>query len=85
MSVFKAFTEHPRSVGETYLEHLGVAARCGASMMVAGTACLVHAVLPFVFVHTASDCLTRLHERMVKQRSRLKRLSTQSASEFSSR
>jgi len=85
MSIYRAFTEHPRSVGETYLQHLGVAARCGVSMVVAGMACLVHALLPFLFERTASDCLTRLHQRMVEQRSRLKRLSTQSASDFSSR
>lgn len=62
---------HPRSVGETYLQHMGVASRCGASMVLAGAACLVHAVLPFLFERTASNCLTRLYQRMVTQRSRL--------------
>ena len=71
MNLHKAFTGHPRSVGETYFEHMGVASRCGASMVVAGLACLVHAVLPFLFVRTASNCLTRLYQRMLAQRSRL--------------
>lgn len=71
MTILKAFTAHPQSVGETYLEHMGVASRCGASMVVAGLACIVHALLPFMFVRTASDCLTRLYQRMVAQRSRL--------------
>ena len=71
MNLHKVFTGHPRSVGETYFEHMGVASRCGASMVVAGLACLVHAVLPFLFVRTASNCLTRLYQRMVAQRSRL--------------
>lgn len=71
MSIRKAFTEHPQSVGETYVQHLGVASRCGASMIVAGFACVVHALLPFLFERTASDCLTRLYQRMVAQRSRL--------------
>lgn len=71
MTFLKAFTDHPRSVGETYLQHMSVASRCGLSMIVAGMACLVHAVLPFVFVRTASNCLTRLYQRMVTQRSRL--------------
>ncbi len=71
MTLIKLFTEHPRSVGETYVEHLGVAARCGVAMIGAGIACLVHALLPFLFVRTASDCLTRLYQRMVAQRSRL--------------
>ncbi len=80
MSIYDAFTRHPRSVGETYLQHLGVAARCGASMVVAGTACLVHAVLPFLFERTASNCLTRLHQRMVTQRSRLQQMPASTAS-----
>lgn len=71
MNVLKAFTEHPRSVGESYGEHFSVASRCGVSMMVAGFACVVHALLPFLFVSTASNCLTRLYQRMVAQRARL--------------
>lgn len=71
MSIRNAFTAHPRSVGETYVQHMGVASRCGASMIVAGAACVVHAVLPFLFERTASKCLTRLYQRMVAQRSRL--------------
>ncbi|HNR22806.1 MAG TPA: DUF6356 family protein [Steroidobacteraceae bacterium] len=76
VNIHKAFTEHPRSVGETYLQHMGVAGRCGLSMMTAGFACLIHAALPFLFTNTASDCLTRLHERMVTKRSRLRQLSS---------
>lgn len=80
VSIHKAFTEHPRSVGETYLEHLGVAGRCGLSMMAAGFACLIHSLLPFVFQNTASDCLTRLHERMVAKRARLRQAAASPAS-----
>ncbi|MGE0582751.1 MAG: DUF6356 family protein [Steroidobacteraceae bacterium] len=79
MTILKAFTAHPQSVGETYLEHMGVASRCGASMVVAGLACIVHGLLPFVFVRTASNCLTRLHQRMVAQRSRLQAASVEGA------
>lgn len=71
MSSRNPFTQHPRSVGETYAEHFSVASRCGVSMMVAGFACVIHAALPFLFERTASNCLTRLHQRMVAQRSRL--------------
>ncbi len=80
VSIQQAFTEHPRSVGETYLQHLGVAGRCGLSMMVAGFACVIHALLPFLFQNTASDCLTRLHERMVTKRSRLRQMAASSTS-----
>ena len=62
------FSEHPASVGETYLEHLRVAATFAARLFAAGLACLVHAVLPFLFVHTGSDCISRLHQQMLARR-----------------
>lgn len=62
------FTEHPATVGETYGEHMAVAAACGLRMVFAGLACLVHAVLPFLFVRTGSATITALHERMVLHR-----------------
>ncbi|MDY6945572.1 MAG: DUF6356 family protein [Pseudomonadota bacterium] len=62
------FTEHPTAVGETYLAHLRAAAGFGLQMVAAGLACLVHALLPFLFVRTGSDCIGRLHERMHARR-----------------
>lgn len=62
------FTEHPASAGETYLEHLRTAAGFGLQMVTAGLACLVHALLPFLFVRTGSDCICRLHDRMRARR-----------------
>lgn len=62
------FTEHPQSVGETYPEHMGVAFSFGARMVLAGLACLVHGVLPFLFVKTGSRTITVLHDRMVANR-----------------
>ncbi|HEY0685145.1 MAG TPA: DUF6356 family protein [Steroidobacter sp.] len=62
------FTEHPAAAGETYLAHLRTAAGFGFQMVTAGLACLVHALLPFLFVRTGSDCICRLHERMLARR-----------------
>ncbi len=62
------FTDHPASVGESYGEHLVTAAGFGLRMIVAGGACLVHAVLPFLFVKTGSAQITVLHDRMVANR-----------------
>ncbi len=70
MSMNKLFSEHPASVGETYLEHLAHASRFAARMMVGGAACLVHAVLPFLFVKSASHTIEELNERMVLHRSK---------------
>ena len=49
-----SFSEHPAAVGETYLEHMGVATGFGFSMIVGGLACLVHGILPFAFTSTGS-------------------------------
>lgn len=62
------FTQHPAAAGETYLAHLRVAAGFGFQMVTAGLACLVHALLPFLFEHTGSDCIARLHDRMRARR-----------------
>jgi len=66
----KLFTEHPESVGESYVEHMGVAFGFGARMLLAGLACLVHGLLPFLFVKTGSRTITVLHDRMVAHRVR---------------
>jgi Family of unknown function (DUF6356) len=68
MSLIRAFTEHPASVGESYAEHLGRAACFGTRMIFAGVACLVHGVLPFMFVRTGSRTITELNDRMIVSR-----------------
>ena len=68
--LYRLFTEHPASVDETYGEHMAVAGSFGVRMIVAGLACLVHALLPFLFVKTGSLAITELHERMVAKRRR---------------
>lgn len=69
----KFFTEHPRSVGETYFEHMETAFRFGGAMVVGGLACLVHGLIPRLFMRTASRTVQELHGRMVANR-RTKRL-----------
>jgi hypothetical protein len=68
MNVRRLFTEHPASAGESYLQHLGVATRFGLSMVAAGLACLVHALVPFWFERTGSRCIDRLYEQMAARR-----------------
>jgi len=68
MNLIRAFTEHPASVGETYTEHLGRAACFGSRMIFAGVACLVHGVLPFLFVRTGSSAITELNNKMIANR-----------------
>ena len=61
------FTDHPRSVGESYLEHMHVALSFAVPLGKAAAAALVHAFLPFLFVTTASLTVKRLHERMTRR------------------
>ena len=60
--------EHPRSVDETYGEHLRVASGFGLTMIGAGMACMIHAVVPALFVKTGSAAIESLHGRMVCNR-----------------
>lgn len=73
MSLRTLFTEHPRSVGESYFEHMGMAFSFSARMLVAGLACLIHGLFPFLCVKTGSMAITELHRRMVTNRSKLDR------------
>lgn len=66
----RAFTEHPASVGETYIQHMGMAFGFGGRMVVAGVACLLHGFFPFLFKCTGRECIETLHDRMVVHRDR---------------
>jgi uncharacterized NAD(P)/FAD-binding protein YdhS len=61
------FLKHPREVGEGYLEHAGVAGKVGVQLLLAGAACLVHAVVPAAFPKTASQTIIRLHAKVTKR------------------
>lgn len=43
----KLFTEHPNSVGETYLQHSVAATKLSLRLSMASLAQLVHAIFPF--------------------------------------
>ena len=66
-----SFTKHPHEVGESYAEHVVVAAGFGTAMIVGGLACLVHGLMPFLFTSTGSRTIMRLHEVMVVSRQRM--------------
>ena len=70
MSWKSAFTEHPASVGETYVAHMHCAFGFALQMLIGGAACLVHAVFPFLFQRTGSATIERLHDRMIMNRRR---------------
>ncbi len=67
----RVFNKHPHSVGESYGEHLVVAGRFGVTLIVAGLACLAHALVPALFERTGSAAIERLHNRMLVNRRRI--------------
>lgn len=65
--MMKLFTAHPRSIGETYLEHLLFASRFGFTMFRASLACFIHAVFPFVFERTGSNIMLGMAQRFIER------------------
>ena len=60
-------SKHLDEVGETYGEHMVHAGGYGLTLLVAGLACLVHAVLPALFETTGSRAIRGLHARMASR------------------
>lgn len=58
------FTDHPKSVNETYLQHMAFACPAGFKLIIAGLACCIHGLLPFVFKTTGSDRAKEVIEHM---------------------
>jgi hypothetical protein len=65
-----SFTEHPQSVGESYLQHMASALSFSWRMQLGALACLVHGLLPFFFTRTGSSTVSYLHARMIQNRMR---------------
>jgi hypothetical protein len=55
------FTQHPREVGESYLQHAAFACRYGVKMTLGGIAALLHGFLPFLFKTTGSRITRELN------------------------
>jgi len=66
--VLRVFTQHPRTVGESYFEHLVSACGFAATMAVGAMACLLHGLFPFAFQSSGSRRIRDLHDRMVTHR-----------------
>jgi hypothetical protein len=64
----RLFLCHPRSIGETYLQHQRHAFSFGLSMLGGAMACFVHGFVPALFLTTGSRTVARLFHRMLKDR-----------------
>ena len=68
--MLRAFTDHPETVGESYMEHLESASGFAATMFAGAVACFLHGLFPFAFQKSGSRRIVALHERMVANRRR---------------
>ena len=66
--ISEKFTKHPNSVGESYFKHLTAAFSFGLNMILAGLACILHGIFPFLYIKTGSNTITQLHNNMVINR-----------------
>jgi len=69
--ILDKFQQHPSDVGETYWEHFYHALGFALRLFVAASACLVHAILPFLFTSTGSATVKNLYSRMALNRSKV--------------
>lgn len=73
MYLARKFTANPTTVGETHRQHLVSSMRFGLALLRVAFSCGVHAILPFAFEKSASTGIAELHDRMVRNRSRLEK------------
>ena len=66
-SLLAAFTDHPRALGATYFQHHRQAFGFAARLIAAGLAALVHGLAPWLFEHTASRAVRRLHAELSRR------------------
>lgn len=66
--LFEAFTAHPRSLGMSWVSHGVGAVAIGGRMMLAGAACIVHALVPALFTETAGKTVVSLSDQMKRRK-----------------
>jgi hypothetical protein len=66
--VHRLFFQHPRTLGMSWSKHGTGAVVIGATLVGAGLACLVHAVVPGWFTQTAGKTVTRMHDDMMRRK-----------------
>ena len=62
------FTEHPKQVSETYLQHMKKALTFSFKLLLMSLQALLHAILPFLFVTTVSDKIEAMNGVLQKRK-----------------
>ncbi len=64
----RLFLEHPRTVGETYPQHMAAAFGVSARLFVASLKCMVHGFVPGLCKTSGSDAIVKLHSEIAPRR-----------------
>ena len=64
----RVFLAHPRTVDESYLQHSAFALRIASRLLLAGTAALVHAIVPCLCQTTASRIVLAMNADIIARR-----------------
>lgn len=66
----RVFLAHPRTVGESYLQHSAFAFRIASRLLLAGMAALLHAIVPCLCETTASRIILAMNADIVARRAK---------------
>ena len=64
MTIIDIFTEHPKTVGESWARHARFALSASGLLARAALAAAIHAAVPALFETTASRTVDKLHARI---------------------
>jgi hypothetical protein len=56
----RLFFDHPRAVGESYLEHMGAAFTVAWRLLSASGKCIVHGLVPGLYKTAGSDAILKM-------------------------
>ncbi|MGI4879105.1 MAG: DUF6356 family protein [Janthinobacterium lividum] len=60
--------DHPRSVGESYFEHMRASLKVAGKLAAAAGGCIVHAIVPGLCTKTGSNAILKLHAEIYPRR-----------------
>ena len=66
--MLRRFTDHPATVGESYLQHQRAAFGYSARLFRASLCCALHGLFPWLHTRSGSDCVKALHDELQARR-----------------
>jgi hypothetical protein len=64
----RLFVDHPRTVNESYFEHMAASWSVGGRLFAASLKCLVHGFVPGLCKTAGSDAILKLHGEISPRR-----------------